>query len=105
MQTGLNLSVLQKMMPLVAMLVSGVLAKQGAGEALPAPAATGGGSFGGLGGMLGGLVGSLTGGGGGGGQAAGATGGLGGLGSMLDMDGDGNPLNDIIGMAGRLTAR
>lgn len=26
----------------------------------------------------------------------------GGLGSLLDLDGDGNPLNDIIGMAGKL---
>jgi hypothetical protein len=24
---------------------------------------------------------------------------------MLDMDGDGNPLNDILGMAGRLAGR
>jgi len=29
-------------------------------------------------------------------------GGLGGLASILDMDGDGNPLDDIIGMAGKL---
>ena len=36
----------------------------------------------------------------GGGGASG--GGLGGLGKMLDMDGDGNPLDDIIGMAGKL---
>jgi hypothetical protein len=26
----------------------------------------------------------------------------GGLGSLLDLDGDGNPLDDIIGMAGKL---
>ena len=43
--------------------------------------------------MLGGLL-------GGGGQAAPAGGGLGGLASMLDMDGDGNPLDDLMGMAG-----
>jgi hypothetical protein len=42
--------------------------------------------------MLGGVL--------GGGGASG--GGLGGLGKMLDMDGDGNPLDDIIGMAGKL---
>jgi len=40
--------------------------------------------------------------GGGGQQAAPAGGGLGSLGSLLDMDGDGNPLDDIIGMAGKL---
>jgi hypothetical protein len=42
-------------------------------------------SGGGLGGLLGGLLG-------------GQGGGLGGLASMLDMDRDGNPLDDIIGM-------
>ena len=37
------------------------------------------------------------------GAAAPAGGGvLGGLASMLDMNGDGNPLDDIIGMAGKL---
>ena len=40
--------------------------------------------------------------GGGQAQAAPAGGGLGGLGSLLDMDGDGNPLDDIISMAGKL---
>ena len=34
----------------------------------------------------------------GGGKAAG---GGGGLASMLDLDGDGNPLDDILGMAGK----
>jgi hypothetical protein len=28
---------------------------------------------------------------------------LGGLGAILDMDGDGNPLDDILGMAGKLS--
>jgi hypothetical protein len=42
---------------------------------------------------------------GGGQQAAPAAGGLGGLGSLLDMDHDGNPLDDIIGMAGKLAGR
>ena len=48
----------------------------------------------GLGSILGGLL---------RGQAAGAGGttpGAGGLGSMLDMNGDGNPLDDILRMAG-----
>jgi len=43
----------------------------------------------------------------GGGQAAGqaAPGGLGGLGAMLDHNGDGNPLDDILGMAGKAFGR
>ena len=54
----------------------------------------GGGQAGG--GGLGGLLGSLL--GGGKGQA-------GDLGAMLDRNGDGNPLDDILGMAGKLTGR
>jgi len=83
-QSGLDPAVLKKMLPMLTMLVAGMMAKQGSG----APAA----SAGGLGGLLGGLM--------GGGQAAGATG-TAGLASMLDLNRDGNPLDDIIGMAGR----
>jgi hypothetical protein len=83
-QTGLDPTVLKKMLPMLAMLVAGFMAKQG-GTASSA-------SSGGLGGLIGGLV--------GGGQAAGQPG-AGGLASMLDLDRDGNPLDDIIGMAGR----
>ncbi len=107
-QTGLDSSLLKKMLPLLAMLVAGYLAKQGSGEQGGADA---GGGLGGLlgsvlgggqsagGGGLGGILGSVL---GGGQNAAPASGGLGGLGSLLDMDGDGNPLDDIIGMAGKL---
>ncbi len=87
-QTGIDPSLLKKMLPILAMLVAGYMAKQSSG------AADGGGSSGGLGGLLGGLL-------GGGGQTANA-GGAGGLGSLLDMNGDGNPLDDIIGMAGKM---
>ena len=87
-QTGLDTGLLKKMLPMVAMLVSGYLAKQagGGGAAGASPAG------GGLGGLLGGLL---------GGSASGAGvakqgGGPGGLGSMLDFDGDGNPLDDIL---------
>lgn len=38
-------------------------------------------------------------------RPAGGLGSLGGLASMLDLDGDGNPLDDILGMAGKLTGR
>ncbi len=87
-QTGIDPSLLKKMLPILAMLVAGYMAKQSGG------AEQGGGAAGGLGGLLGGLL-------GGGNQSAGS-GGLGGLGSLLDMDGDGNPLDDIIGMAGKM---
>lgn len=88
-QTGIDPSLLKKMLPILAMLVAGYMAKQ-SGGAQQGVAEQGGG----LGGLLGGLL-------GGGNQSAGG-GALGGLGSLLDMDGDGNPLDDIIGMAGKM---
>jgi hypothetical protein len=104
-QTGIDSSLLKKMLPILAMLVAGYMAKQGGGEQ--------GGGLGGIlgnvlgggqdsGGGLGGILGNVLGGALGGGQQAAPAGGLGGLGSLLDMDGDGNPLDDIIGMAGKL---
>src|SRR5688572_18567346 len=75
-KSGLDPSVLKKMLPILAMLVAGYMAKQRGGSA-----------GGGLGGMLGGLL--------------GGAGAAGGLGSMLDMNRDGNPLDDIMRMAGR----
>jgi hypothetical protein len=104
-QTGIDSGMLKKMLPILAMLVAGYMAKQAGGE---------GGGLGGLlgsvlgggqaaGGGLGGMLGNVLGGALGGGQAAApAGGGLGGLGSLLDMNGDGNPLDDIIGMAGKM---
>jgi hypothetical protein len=103
--SGVDTSILKKMLPLVAMLVAGAMAKQAGG-------ATAGGAGGGLGGLLGGLLGGagglgglLGGNAGSGSQAAPAGGGLGGLGSMLDLNGDGNPLDDILGMARKFTGR
>ena len=84
-QTGISSDLLKKMLPVVAMMVAGYMAKQG-GE-------SSGNGNGGLGGLIGGLL--------GGGSKA-SSGGLGGLASLLDLDGDGNPLDDIIGMAGKL---
>ena len=93
-QSGLDPSLLKKMLPMLAMLVTGYMAKQqGAGAAAQA-SPMGGGLGGGLGGLLGGLLG-----GGHGAQPAG--GGASGLASMLDMNGDGNPLDDIMRMAGK----
>jgi hypothetical protein len=69
-RSGLDSGLLKKMLPMVAMLVAGYLAKKrhAGGEAL---------------------------------QPAEAAGGLG-LASMLDLDGDGNALDDILQMAGRV---
>lgn len=87
-QSGLDPSVLKQMLPMVAMLVAGYMAKQpGAGTAAQASPAGGG-----LGAMLGGLL---------GGKATGAGSATPGLASMLDMDGNGNPLDDILRMAGK----
>lgn len=83
--TGLDPSLLKKMLPMVAMMVGGYMSRQG-GTAQAVPAE------GGLGSLLGGLM--------GGGQTA-SPAGSGGLASMLDLDGDGNPLDDIMGMAGK----
>ena len=107
-QTGLDSTLLKQMLPILAMIVAGYMAKQAGGEqggglggligsVLGGGQASGGG---GLGGMLGNVIGGAL---GGGGQQAAPVGGLGGLGSLLDLDGDGNPLDDIIGMAGKLT--
>ena len=64
---------------------------------------------GGLGGLLGGILGSVLGGAGASAPAAAGAGaslpaaaGTGGLASMLDMNGDGNSLDDIMRMAGKL---
>lgn len=84
-QTGLDSGLLKKMLPILAMMVAGYMAKQGGNEG------------GGLGGMLGNVLGGAMGGG-----AAPSAGGLGGLGKMLDFDGDGNPLDDILGGLGKL---
>ncbi|MDX9842653.1 MAG: DUF937 domain-containing protein [Aquabacterium sp.] len=100
-QSGLDPSLLKKMLPMLAMLVTGYMAKQAGGGASSAQQAPSEGVLGGLGGGLGGLLGGLLGGG-----ASGASQGApasGGLASMLDLNGDGNPLDDIMGMIGKMT--
>jgi hypothetical protein len=75
----------------LAMLVAGYVTKQ---HSATAPTQADGGTVsGGLGDVLGGML--------GGGQRS-AGGGTPGLASMLDLNGDGNPLDDILGMAGKL---
>ncbi len=108
-QTGLDSGLLKKMLPILAMMVAGYMARQGGqsqgggglGDLIGG--ALGGGSGGGLGGMLGNVLGGAV--GGGAAPAAAGGGGLGGLANMLDLDGDGNPLDDILGMAGKLGGR
>lgn len=85
-QSGLDPALLKKMLPMLAMLVAGFMAKQRGGAESPSSPEGGG-----LGGLLGGLGGLL------GGQGAAASG----WASMLDLDGDGNPLDDILQMAGK----
>ena len=82
--TGLDPSLLKRMLPLLAMVVTGYLAKQHGSAAQAAP--TGGG--------LGRILGSLLGGG------SSAQSSAAGLGSLLDANNDGNPLDDILRTAG-----
>lgn len=97
-QSGLDSGLLRKMLPLLAMLVTGVMAKHAGGSA-EQPAGSGeSGGLGGLGGVLGGLGGML---GAGAGAGAGAGGILGSLTSMLDANGDGNALDDILRAVGK----
>ena len=88
-QTGISDTILKAMLPIIAGLVAQQVAKKMGGGA--------------LGGIAGSVLGSLL--GGGAAQAAapaagggGVLGNLGGLASMLDSNGDGNPLDDILGM-------
>jgi len=83
-QSGLEPSLLKKMLPMLAMLVTGYMAKQRGAAATQQLSKEGGG----LGSLMGGLL---------GGQGAAAPG----LASMLDLNGDGNPLDDIMRMAGK----
>jgi hypothetical protein len=85
-QAGLDPALLRRMLPMLMMLVAGFLAKQGGTAAAASPAS-------GPADILGGLL------GGGRGQAP-ASGA--GLGSLLDLDRDGNPLDDILEMAGKM---
>jgi hypothetical protein len=113
-RTGLDPALLKKMLPVLAMLVAGYMAKRarsatpttGAAEppmGQPQPSGIGdrtrgSGGGGGLGDLLGGVLGGNPGAGAGAATRGGAGGGLA---SMLDLDGDGNPLDDLLGMAGK----
>lgn len=94
-QSGLDIGILKKMLPMLAMMVAGYMAKQQGGGTGRAAAPAGGG----LSGMLGKVVGGMLS-GGGAQRSAPAAGGLAGLASMLDLNQDGNPLDDILRMVG-----
>jgi hypothetical protein len=112
-QTGIGADLLKQMLPLIASLVMGALAKRASGgvggqpQALPGEggglgdilgSVLGGGAPQAGGGGLGDILGSVL--GGGGAQSSG--GGLGGLlSSMLDSDRDGSAIDDILDMATR----
>jgi hypothetical protein len=82
-QTGQDPSMLKKLLPVLAMVVSGYMAKQQSGQRLTSAK-----SDGGLGTLLGGLL--------GGGQAAGSS--SDDLGGLLNMGSNKrNPLDDIVG--------
>lgn len=85
-RSGLDPSLLKQMLPMLAMAVAGFMARQQGGAATPSRG-------GGLGDLLGGLLGGSR-------PAAAAPDG-GGLASMLDLNGDGNALDDILRMAGK----
>jgi hypothetical protein len=93
-KTGLDVGILKQMLPIVAMMAAGTLAKNanagGLGNLIGAAMGGGGG------GLLGNVLGAAM----GGGQASSA-GALGGLANMLDMNQDGNPLNDIAKILGK----
>lgn len=100
-KTGLDVGLLKQMLPIVAMMAAGAMAKNAnagglgglIGSALGGAASNGSGGNGMLGAILGSAMGAN--------QAQGAGGALGGLANMLDMDNDGNPLNDIMSMLGK----
>lgn len=73
-RTGLDPALLKRMLPMLAMLVAGLMSRQASGAVVPS----------------------------GSGAASGARDVRAGLGSLLDLDGDGNPLDDILSMAGKL---
>lgn len=100
--TGIDVETLKKMLPLLAMAVAGYMAWQGRSGGEPTEVPASGTPD------LGSILGNILGGSGGAtapAAAPAAGGGLGGLGSLLDIDGDGNPLDDIMGMAGKMMGR
>ncbi|WP_323011344.1 DUF937 domain-containing protein [Castellaniella sp.] len=85
-QSQLSPDLLKKMLPILAMLVTGLMAKNEGANPQSSPLGDG------LGQLLGGVFGNN--------QATGKA--TGGLAAMLDLNGDGNALDDVMHMAGKL---
>ena len=91
-RTGIDPTTLKKMLPMVAMMVAGYMAKQpGTSEAPQEPSAMGG-----LGAMIGKLMGAAQ------GSAPQAGSKLSGIAGWLDLDGNGNPLDDVMRAVGKV---
>lgn len=90
-QSGLDPSLLKKMLPVIAALAMGALNRQAGGAAPGRQAATPLDAGGGLGGLLGGLLGGSA-----GAAPGGNVGGL--LNAFLDHNRDGNIVDDVLGM-------
>ena len=85
-RTGIEPDTLKKMLPMLAMMVAGYMAKQpGAAAPAPEPSATGG---------IAGMIGKLMGAAGESSTAAGSK--ISEIGKWLDLDGNGNPLDDVM---------
>ncbi len=103
--TGISAGILKKMLPLIAALVMGSLKKQGSNSGLLDQllgSLTGGGrvrsssgGLGGLGGLLGKIFGRKR-------AAASSSSPLDALTGLLDADGEGSPIDDLLGMAKNL---
>jgi hypothetical protein len=91
-QSGLDSDLLKKMLPMLAMLVAGYMAKQQGAIAASTVSPAGDGRGGLLGNLLGGHA----------SDSATPEAVTSGLGSMLDLNGDGNSLDDILRMAGKV---
>ena len=94
--SGLDPALLKQMLPLLAALAAGFMSRMNGGGQAAAPASP-------MGGLLGGLLGGLGSQGQGGTQSLGGL--LSGLNSLLDANGDGNALDDILRMAGKAGPR
>ena len=89
-RSGLDPALLKQMLPILAMLVAGFLAKQRSGGTETSQPGSG------FGNLLGRLSGNAIPG------TPATSGAAAGLGSMLDLDGDGNALDDILRLAGKV---
>ncbi|HKW13316.1 MAG TPA: DUF937 domain-containing protein [Candidatus Krumholzibacteria bacterium] len=88
-RSGVDPATLKKMLPMVAMMVAGYMASHKSATQAQAAAQP----KGGLSSLLGGIF--------GGGSGNALPSGTAGLAKMIDMDGDGNPLDDIMKMMGK----